>query len=188
MATHQLSLEFTNSWIFRIARDHDVFLMDFFCRSGRWCDSDMRDLNAVQLHLQVATLSALLMEKGSTSRPSKQLPLLQEHLLYYGFVNPISLTTSAHYGNKHLPIFLTSTTDYSNPLAHGTRSQINSGLSTIMKRPTLLCHPSTPPTLLNSFAPTHMGMRPLLLTSFLTPTFFPWSHPHLIPPHSFRRT
>ena len=47
MATHQLSLEFTNSWNFRIARDHDVFLMDVFRNSGRWCDSDMRALNAV---------------------------------------------------------------------------------------------------------------------------------------------
>jgi hypothetical protein len=57
MATNQLSLEFTNSWNFRIARDHDVFLMDVFRLSGRWCDSDLRALNAVRLHLQVATLS-----------------------------------------------------------------------------------------------------------------------------------
>jgi hypothetical protein len=65
MATHQLSLEFTNSWNFRtIARDHDVFLMDVFRRSGRWCDSDMRDLNAVQLHLQVATLSDICTADG----------------------------------------------------------------------------------------------------------------------------
>jgi hypothetical protein len=49
MATNQLSLEFTNSWNFRIARDrdHDAFLMDGFCCSGCWCDSDMRDLSTV---------------------------------------------------------------------------------------------------------------------------------------------
>ena len=52
MATNQLSLEFTNSWNFRSARDHDVFLMDVFRLSGCWCDSDLRALNAVQLHLQ----------------------------------------------------------------------------------------------------------------------------------------
>jgi hypothetical protein len=30
MATNQLPLQFTNSWNFRIARDHDAFLMDIF--------------------------------------------------------------------------------------------------------------------------------------------------------------
>jgi hypothetical protein len=64
MATHQPSLEFTNSWNFRIARDHDVFLMEVFCNSGRWCDSDMRALNAVRLHLQVATLSDVCTADG----------------------------------------------------------------------------------------------------------------------------
>ena len=64
MATNQLSLEFTNSWNFRIARDHDVFLMDVFRLSGRWCDSDLRALNAVRLHLQVATLSDVCTADG----------------------------------------------------------------------------------------------------------------------------
>jgi hypothetical protein len=76
MAQHQLLLEFANSWNFRIARDHDVFLMDSFHHSGSWCDSDMRDLswcdsdmhdlNAVRLHLQVATLSNICTANGKT--------------------------------------------------------------------------------------------------------------------------
>ena len=54
---NQLSLQFTKSWNFRLARDHDVFLMDLFRLRNFWCDSDMKDINAVRLHLQVATLS-----------------------------------------------------------------------------------------------------------------------------------
>jgi hypothetical protein len=65
MAANQLSLQFTKSWNFRLARDHDVFLMDFFCLRNFWCDSDMKDINAVRLHLQVATLSDIATADGS---------------------------------------------------------------------------------------------------------------------------
>jgi hypothetical protein len=73
MATNQLSLQFTNSWNFRIARDHDAFLMDIFCTSNLWCDSDMCALNAVQLHLQVATLSDIVTADGLRIDPEALL-------------------------------------------------------------------------------------------------------------------
>jgi hypothetical protein len=57
MASHQLSMEFKNSWNFRLARNNDLFLMDHFRLDGRWSDTDMCNLNAVRLYLQVATLS-----------------------------------------------------------------------------------------------------------------------------------
>ena len=63
---NQLTLEFTNSWNFRTARDNDAFLMDIFRSSKIWCDSDMRALNAVRLHLQVATLSDIVTADGLT--------------------------------------------------------------------------------------------------------------------------
>ena len=64
MATNQLSLQFTNSWNFRIARENDAFLMDIFRLSNLWCDSDMWALNAVRLYLQVATLSDIVTADG----------------------------------------------------------------------------------------------------------------------------
>jgi hypothetical protein len=65
MAANQLSLQFTTSWNFRLAHDHDAFLMDLFCLRNFWCDYVMKDINAIRLHLQVATLSDIATANGS---------------------------------------------------------------------------------------------------------------------------
>jgi hypothetical protein len=56
----------SNSWNFRTACNNNAFLMDIFRSSKIWCDSDMRALNAIRLHLQVATLSAIVTADGLT--------------------------------------------------------------------------------------------------------------------------
>jgi hypothetical protein len=160
MATNQLSLEFTNSWNFRIARDHDVFLMDVFCNSCRWCDSDMRALNAVRLHLQVATLSDVCTADGrrfdneafnaipSTTRTST--------LLHWIRHQPTVTDYQQTLWQQALSMLLDKYKTYSyNHLDHGTPSQTNSGPSTTMRKLKRLCRLSIHLPHVNSFAHMH---------------------------------
>jgi hypothetical protein len=83
MAANQLSLQFTTSWNFRLAHDHDAFLMDLFCLRNFWCDYVMKDINAIRLHLQVATLSDIATANSHDQFPPltrrRHLPLIQLH-------------------------------------------------------------------------------------------------------------
>jgi len=61
---HQLQLQIDNPWNFKRSRINDLFLMDTFRRSGLFSIGDMKNLNAVRLHLQVATLSDVVTADG----------------------------------------------------------------------------------------------------------------------------
>ena len=63
---HQLSLEFSTNWNFRLSRSHNQFLMDVFRNSNHFTPFDLRNLNAVRLFLQVATISDITSADGLT--------------------------------------------------------------------------------------------------------------------------
>jgi hypothetical protein len=61
---NQLQLQIDNPWNFTRSRKNDLFLMDTFRMSGLFSTGDMKNLNAVRLHLQVATLSDVVTANG----------------------------------------------------------------------------------------------------------------------------
>ncbi len=56
MCKSQLQLQLTPQWNFFLSRKHNDFLMDIFCRSRDFSETNLRNLNAVRMYLQVATV------------------------------------------------------------------------------------------------------------------------------------
>ena len=55
---HNISLEFADGWNHRLTRQHDRFIMDVLANKN-YTATKLRHINAVQLHLQVATLAEI---------------------------------------------------------------------------------------------------------------------------------
>jgi hypothetical protein len=64
LRAHQLQLEIAHAWNFSLTRVGDRFLMDEFRLSGFFSSTDLRNLNAVRLYLQVATLADIATADG----------------------------------------------------------------------------------------------------------------------------
>jgi hypothetical protein len=64
MRYFQIQLTLANNWNFYLSRRNDAFLMDIFRYSGDFSDADLRNLNAVRMYLQVATISDIASADG----------------------------------------------------------------------------------------------------------------------------
>lgn len=64
MGQHQMNLQLTNSWNFFLSRANDAFLMDIFQQSKSYSMLDLKNLNAVRMYLQVATVSDISTAEG----------------------------------------------------------------------------------------------------------------------------
>ena len=62
---HNISLEFTDGWNHRLTRQHDRFIMDVLANKN-YTAIELRHINAVRLHLQVATLSEIATADGKS--------------------------------------------------------------------------------------------------------------------------
>ncbi len=61
---HQIQIQISEAWNFNCSRRGDEFLMDVFRKSGVFSASDLRNLNAVRMFLQVATISDIATADG----------------------------------------------------------------------------------------------------------------------------
>ncbi len=64
MCQFQIHLMLTHQWNFHVSRQSDAFLMDIFRTSGAFSEVDLRNINAVQMHLQVVTISDIATADG----------------------------------------------------------------------------------------------------------------------------
>jgi hypothetical protein len=67
---HNLQLQIAGTWNFKAIRENDAFLMDVFRVSGRFSPAEMKNLNAVRLHLKVATVSDITTADGKCMEAS----------------------------------------------------------------------------------------------------------------------
>ncbi len=69
MKQFQIRLQFTENWNCHKSRMHDAFLMDIFKQCTNLSVSDLRNLNAVRLHLQVTTVADIATADGLCIHP-----------------------------------------------------------------------------------------------------------------------
>ena len=69
LRANQLSLQFSKNWNFRLARVNDQMIMDSFRHCNRFTPTDLLNVNAVRLFLQVSTLSDISSADGKTLLP-----------------------------------------------------------------------------------------------------------------------
>ncbi len=62
---NQIQVTLTDSWIFRLPRKNNKFLMDIFRESKTFSNQERRQLNIVRIYLQVATVSDISTAVGN---------------------------------------------------------------------------------------------------------------------------
>ena len=84
--------EFADAWNHNLTRHQDSFIMDKFSAT-KYSISELRNLNAVRLHLQVATVAKISTADGVSITKMHTTDPAQQHAHYScqtGFVNPQS--------------------------------------------------------------------------------------------------
>jgi hypothetical protein len=69
MSQYQISLQMADNWNFNLSRERDDFLMDIFRCSGFFNTQDLKNLNAVRIFLQVATIADVATADGVYIKP-----------------------------------------------------------------------------------------------------------------------
>jgi hypothetical protein len=132
--------------------------MDIFRSSKIWCDSDMRALNAVRLHLQVETLSDIVTADGLIIDTNffQAIPSTTRKSTLNWIRQPTISDDQQQLWQKALKLLLNTHSRLVKPLGTWHSEPNQQWTTTTTNLPTLFYRIYTPPILGNSFVPIHM--------------------------------